>query len=118
MQAIKALVIFMGVLLVAGFGLLGWGLYTKAQKISDAGESQAAELPAPSIAATPIARSPSFGDVAIALPHGAVIGDMEVVGGRVVLRIGEQGGGTRLLVIDPANGIVAGSFQLMPSPTP
>lgn len=105
MKAIKALVAFMGVLLVAGLALLGWGLYSQAGKMTT--KSKRAAVTAE-----------DFGAIAVPLPAGARIDQMVVAGDRVVLRV-VGGGPERLMVLDPAAGAVAGSFVLTPeAPAP
>jgi hypothetical protein len=103
MKAIKTLVIFMGVLLVAGLGMLGYGLMSKAGH--KAAHTQA---PAPAAAA-------GFGTVTVPLPAGARVESIVQAGERVVLRV-TGGGGERVIVLDPATGQVAGSFVLAPEP--
>lgn len=102
MKAIKALVAFMGVLLIAGLGLLGYGFYTKA--------GQSGGKPRPAAAADP---GDAFGTVAVPLPAGARVEQVLAAGGRVVLRV-TGAGPERFVVLDPADGTVAGSFVLTP----
>lgn len=104
MKAIKGLVLFMGILLVAGLGLLGYGLFTQTGKGS-------AKKPAPAAASA----GASFGQVEVPLPAGARIDQALVAGERIVLRI-TGSGPERLLVLDPATGEVSGSFLLAPQP--
>lgn len=99
-KAIKALVAFMGVLLVAGLAVLGWGLSNTAGK---------AGKPRP---AATVAAGTDFGNVDVLVPAGSRIEQALVVGDRLVLRL--SGGAERLLVIDPLAGTVAGSFVLTP----
>lgn len=99
-KAIKALVAFMGVLLVAGLAVLGWGLSNSAGK---------AGKPRPAAA---VATGADFGNVNVLVPAGSRIEQTLVVGDRLVLRL--SGGAERLLVIDPMAGTVAGSFVLTP----
>src|SRR5690349_19120744 len=102
MKAIKGLVVFMGVLLLAGLGLLGYGVATQTGK---------KPRPAPAaVAATP---GTAFGAVAVPVPAGAKVEQTLVVGERVVLRL-SGGGPERFVVLDPADGSVAGSFVLSP----
>lgn len=108
MQAIKALVITMSVLLVAGLALLGYGMYSKARKLSAPAE------PAPLAAAAPPAAGAAFGNVPVTLAPGARIEEMTAVGPRLALRIAE-GESQRILVLDPATGMVAGAFLLSPA---
>ncbi|NFV80296.1 hypothetical protein [Magnetospirillum aberrantis] len=99
-KAIKALVAFMGVLLVAGLAVLGWGLSNTAGKVGK-----------PRPAAT-VSDASDFGAVVVPVPAGSRIEQTLVAGERVVVRL--SGGGDRLLVLDPATGRVAGSFVLTP----
>lgn len=103
-KAIKALVAFMGVLLVAGLAVLGWGLSNTSKSVGKAKPVAAASAPVA-----------QFGALAVPVPAGARIEQALVVGERVVLRLA-GGGSERLLVLDPAEGTVAGSFVLMPEP--
>lgn len=104
-KAIKGLVLFMGLLLVAGLAVLGWGLSNTAGKV---GKPRAA---APASAAA--AGTADFGAVAVPVPAGARVEQVLVAGERVVLRL-TGNGAERLLVLDPADGKVAGSFVLTP----
>ncbi|MCR6632571.1 MAG: hypothetical protein NVV74_22395 [Magnetospirillum sp.] len=101
-KAIKALVAFMGFLLLAGLALLVYGLMTTSK-------SGGKPRPAASVSA-PVAE---FGAVAIPVPAGSRVEQTLVVGERVVLRLA-GGGADRLLVLDPAEGKVMGSFVLAP----
>ena len=98
MKAIKALVAFMGALLVAGLALLGWGLYSQSGKMATKAKPSAIV-------------SGDFGAVSVPLPAGAQVQQALVAGDRVVLRI-TGGGPERLIVLDPSSGAIAGSFVL------
>lgn len=100
-KAIKALVAFMGILLVGGLAVLGWGLSNTSKSVGKA---------KPAMASVPMAQ---FGALAVPVPAGARIEQALVVGERVVLRLA-GGGSERLLVLDPAEGTVVGSFVLTP----
>ncbi len=122
MKAIKALVIFMGLLLVAGIGLLAYGVVNKGDQQTVTAADPAPAAPRPSAPAAlrpsaPDAPRPSggFGTIEVPLPPGTHVEQMAVAGERVVLRV--TGGGTdRLVVLEPASGRVAGSFVLTPEP--
>ena len=107
MKALKGLVAFLGLLLVIGLGVLGYGLATKAH-LKGSATSANANKPAAAAAS-------DFGAVQIPLPAGSRIEQMSTIGERVVLRI-SGGGPERVLVLDPAQGRVAGSFVLSPEP--
>jgi hypothetical protein len=104
MKAIKGLVIFMSILLVAGLILLGYGLFNQASKI---GGKNGAAAPART------ASGDGFGRVEVPLPAGARIDDVIEANGKIVLRL-VGGGGDRFLVLDPDSGDVAGAFVMIP----
>lgn len=103
MQVIKALVIGMGVLLVVGIGLLGYGLYRTSVKSSG-----------PQAVSVPLSGA-GFGTVSVPVAPGSQVMEMRDVGGRLVVLL-EEGGTRRIVVLDPATGGVAGSFVLSPTP--
>lgn len=106
MKAIKGLVLFMGILLIAGLVLLGYGLYGKAKRI-DAGAPAGSSSPAT-----------QFGKVEVPLPAGSRVEQVLSAGQRVVLRV-TGAGAERFIVLDPADGRVAGQFVLSPeAPAP
>ncbi len=97
MKAIKALVAVMTLLLVAGLGVLGWGLSNQAGRMARPGA-------APGV---------GFGAVSVPLPAGSRVEQVLAVGDRLVLRLAGSGA-ERFVVLDPASGAVAGSFDLAP----
>ena len=100
MQALKALVIFLGVLIVAGMGLLVYGLMTRVSwQKDDAGQ-----------AAVDTARP--FGLIEAALPKGAKVAGVSVDGGRAIVDIRLSNGGAELRVYDLATGQAHGSIRL------
>ena len=110
MKALKVLVIFMTVLLVAGLGLVGYGVVNRAPH----------GKPGPAAAGVtansgPVEEARDFGAVEVPVAAGAHIEQMAVAGDRVVLRV-SGAGPERLIVLDPAIGRVAGSFVLAPQP--
>ena len=107
MKALTGLVAFLGLLLVVALGVLGYGLYSNAHL-----KKPGTPIAAASAAASPVAE---FGSVQVPLPAGSRIEQMVSVGDRVVLRL-TGGGFERLLVIDPAQGRIAGAFILAPEP--
>lgn len=110
MRAIKGLVAFLGVLLVAGLALLGYGLYTKAPLKGTPAASPGMASGTPAVAGVA-----EFGQLAVPVPAGSRIEQMVVAGDRVVVRLA-GGGPERILVLDPGQGKVAGGFVLTPEP--
>lgn len=108
MRAIKALVIGMAVLLVAGLALLGYGVSTKVARKDDTSAA------APTASAGQADGAAPFGDVAVPLAPGAFVEETMVVSGRLALRVVEGDVG-RIVVLDPVGGRVLGSFVLAPA---
>lgn len=98
MQAIKALVIGMGLVLVAGIGLLGYGLYNKSAKRPSA-VSSVGDVPA----------ATAFGTVQLPVAPGARLLHLQEAGGRLAVLV-DEGGTQRIIVLDPVAGSVLGSF--------
>lgn len=98
MQILKALVVIMGVLIIAGFTFLGVELYKRASDPTRAAQQAAdADRAAPAREAA---------DVTLDVPSGSRIGDIVVVGNRVLFKVTLPQGPDRLYVIDPRNGAV------------
>ena len=94
MQGLKALVIFLGVLIVLGLGVVVYGIATKVGKSDDA--------PA------------RFSEASVALPAGYEIVEMRPHGERLYLRL-EGPDGPRILVLD-ARGRRVGEIAMEPEP--
>lgn len=98
MQALKALVVFMGILIFAGLGLLIYGLMTQI-----GGD----DTPPPGA---------NFGVVEQVLPAGAVVDSVSVEDGRAVVRVRLADGGVELRVFDLASGAALGIIRLRGAP--
>jgi hypothetical protein len=110
MRALKALVVFMGILILGGMGLVAYAIVKRVGQ------------PAPPPRATdqasataPVAGKP-FGPVEIALPPGARIARTSTSEGRLIVELELAGGGERLLLVDLASGALLGSIDLKLSP--
>ena len=101
MQALKALVIIMGVMIIAGMALLVYGLITHGSG-GDAGDRAAASLP--------------FAQANVALPAGATVESVSVDDGRAVVHVRLPGGGAELRVFDLATGAARGTIRLKAAP--
>lgn len=119
MQALKALVIFMGVLIVIGMGVLAYGLMMKfdewqAKKQAAPETPVAVEAPAPaaSAAAAPAEAWPS--DLKIAVPAGARVAETVIGEGRMIVRLVLPDDSQRFLVFDIDAGRRLGAIELQP----
>ncbi|MEQ8356286.1 MAG: hypothetical protein RH942_12160 [Kiloniellaceae bacterium] len=105
MQALKALVIFMGVLIMAGMALLVYGLATR----TGGGPGEFAEASGGGAA--------DFGTLELALPDGCSLAATETAGDRLVIRFDGQAerGCQQLVVVDLASGKVLGRVKALPA---
>lgn len=112
MQALKALVIVMGILIVIGVGVVIVTIYQRL------GARFAVQEAAPQAEVAPPAELPAraFGARDVALPPGAVVEEMATSGERLVLRLRLEGGGRRILVLDLSDGRVLGTLNLETAP--
>ncbi len=115
MQALKALVIFLGVVIVAGIVVLAVTIGQRATKLVAEGSGDgngATEVSADG----PQAKAPQvkakFGDREIDLPDGSEVIAMMAEEGRLMLRLRLANGRQRILVLDLATGKQLGSFRL------
>ncbi len=102
MRALKALVIVMGVLILAGMGLVGYGIVKRTA--------------IPERPAQPAAAARPYGPVELALPSGARIARTRTSGERLIVELELASGGERLLVLDLATGELVGTIDLKPQP--
>ncbi len=115
MKLLKVLVLVMAILIVAGLGLLGWGLtHNVGHKHGAAPVVTALPVPPAALpAAAPVASSVPY-RTELALPAGTRLEQMAATADRVILRLSDATG-QRLLVLDPVSGRVAGSVILRPA---
>ena len=104
MQALKGLVIGMGILIIAGLILLGYAFYAR---MTDP-EVRLMKQPAPSQAG--LREGEGFGEADLALPDGCSVVDMEPDGKWLYLRVGPAGSCERILIVDPLVGRVHGTL--------
>ncbi len=115
MKALKVLVIGMGLLIVFGLGLLGYGLYRNTHRLSPSAPpaTQTVSVPTPRAAAGGGAgATESYFSTELPVPAGSRFEQMATAGDRIVLRF-TGADGDRLLVIDPRNGQIAGTVILL-----
>ena len=95
MRALKALVIVMGVLIVAGTAVV---IVTVAKRVSPSGR-------------------PASGSVAasLTLPAGCSVAEMTTVGDRLALRLAGEGDCRQILLVDPATASITGHIGLVPA---
>ena len=94
MQAIKALVIGMGVLIVAGMIILVYGVTTRFGKTSLGG-----------------GKGQGFDEVNVTLPSGSEVLDARLDGDTLVVRMRDGAGATRVILFRREDGKRIGSFR-------
>ncbi len=105
MQALKLLVILMGILILVGLALLVYGV---TQRVSerDGGEAEK------------VRGGGDFGAIAVPLPAGCTIADARGEDGRLVVRLDgpAERGCQQVIVIDMDDGKVLGRVRATPQP--
>ena len=103
MRALIALTIFMGVLIIAGLGVI---VVTIIHRMSN---------PAPVVAVTaPAAQPATLGHASIAAPKGTHLAATLAVGAHLVLHFAGEGGKDTLITLDPATGAILETIDLVP----
>ena len=115
MQALKALVIFLAVLIVAGMALLVYGLITRTGGADDVPVAAGSPAAAPAATAVP---AMDFGTLDLAIPDGCSLAGSELAGDRLVVQIAGQAGRgcQQLVIVDLVSGRELGRVKAVPSP--
>jgi len=95
MRALKALVIVMGVLIVAGTAVV---IVTVGKRVSQAGRA-----------------APGSVAASLALPPGCKVAEMTTIGDRLALRLEGEGDCRQILLVDPATASITGHIGLVPA---
>ena len=103
MRALKVLVVVMGVMLIAGVGVVIVTIMTRLT-----------QKPAASLPAAAEARPVPFGSATIALPAGARVIEMQSAGRRLALHLRRADGSEALVILDPDTGTALGTIELKP----
>lgn len=110
MQALKALVIVLGVMIVAGIAVIGVTIYHRATNLVNSPVPRPAKpAPEPGFG---LGFGPGFGRVALDLPPGSRVVEMTAEGDRLILRLRLADGGRQILILDMATGKRLGTFEL------
>ncbi len=109
MRALKSIVIALGLVLVAGFGVLVYGISQNWHRMA---------MPLmPAIAPAPPVAVVSGGWGSVALPHfpGARVAAVTASGDLVIVHLHAESG-DRLVTVDPRTGAVVGTFAVGEGP--
>ena len=108
MKALRALVIVLGIVIVAGVAVIGVTIYHRATNLVNS--------PVPD--STEQGFGPGFGKVALDLPPGSRIVEMTAEDDRLILRLDLADGGRQILILDMATGKRLGTFELRDGAAP
>ena len=97
MQALKALVVFMGLLIVVGLGIFAYGISMKFDEMADRETTESQAWPE---------------GLRVKLPPGGRIEETVIGDGRLVLRVALREGGQRLIVFDLETGKQVGAIEI------
>ena len=123
MQALKALVAGMGILIIVAAGVIGWGLYRKATdpqfSFFDSASEARTPVPAgvgpgdtaPPAAAVLSAAARPFGAADLGLAAGCTIADIRPDGKRLYVLVDPAAGCPRIVAVDADTGRVLGTFS-------
>ena len=114
MQALKGLVVGLGILIVIGFMMVIYGFYTGFANPGLKMTSDPSEQAGTPAADPATAQARNFGETRISLPEGCTLVEMRPDGDRLYLRTGPTGLCEQIIVVDPGNGEVLGTFVVKP----
>ena len=106
MQALKALVIIMGVLIIAGLAVVVVTIYNRIQARSQVSASAAADEGA----------APAFDRATIPIPAGCRVANIAPAGDRLLMQLEGSGGCDQILIVDLQSGRLLGRLDLVPAP--
>lgn len=109
MRLLKAAVIVMGLLIVAGLVVIWLKIYRNATEVGEAVDSALAEP-----AATGAVAPPRL--TALGLPEGSRVQSMTTAENRLILHVRVPGDTERIVIIDLRSGALVGEFALEAGP--
>ncbi len=113
MRALKTIVVALGALIIAAFGILVYGLSQNWHRLNAPPGATATTAPGP--AAVP-GKSPAvWGRVDLGQPADSHIQSVTSAGNLVVVQVA-SGSDERLVVLDPATGAIVGTFAVTGKP--
>ena len=108
---LKGLIIFMGILIVVGLGIVGVTIYNRATKP----KVEAPET-APAAVSAPMAGAPrAFGGAVINVGAGCEIAETRAEAGRLIVRTDGPGACRRIHILDLTTGASLGMFDVLPA---
>ncbi len=113
MKALKGLVIGMGVLIVAGLGVIVVTLYNRASAPGDSGVDRGGDRGGDrGVEAAGGAPLPAFGTARLFLPAGGAVLGMTAADGRLLLRARHADASEWIYIVDLASGATLGKIEV------
>jgi hypothetical protein len=113
MKALKAVVIFLGALIVIGMGILAYGIMLKFDTWQARKDSQAP--PATVDMGSPAVAEPWAGNLQVAVPVGSKVAETIIGEGQLIVRLSVPDGSQRYMIFDLSTGKQIGSIDLQPT---
>ena len=114
MAMLKGLIIFMGLLIVIGVGVIGVTIFNRMNKPKV--EAMAtAPVAAPVAPGTPLASPHAFGGAVLNIGAGCEIAETRADGGRLIVRTDGPGACRRIHILDLATGASLGTLDVLPA---
>lgn len=128
MQALKGLVGGLGILIVIGMSVIGYGLYRKStdpgfsfftsdkQSLTTAPDAPPAIIPTvPTVPTAPTGPVAAFGEIMVGLPKDCAIEGVSGDGSRIFLRVGPATPDcSRVVILNAATGAQIGLIRIAP----
>lgn len=112
MAMLKGLIIFMGVLIVLGLGVIGVTIFKRSTKP----KTEAVETSAPAVPSAPITgASRAFGSAVLNVGAGCEIAETRAEAGRLIVRTDGPGACRRIHILDLATGATLGTLEILPA---
>ncbi|MPY75034.1 MAG: hypothetical protein GEU87_12310 [Alphaproteobacteria bacterium] len=118
MQALKALVIGMGILIIAGMAILVYGLSSKFgsnMAAKDTPQDGRHDMMRDMMHDTAHGTAAAFGTIRAALPAGASVESAQMQDGKIMVFLAMPDGGVQLMVFRLSDGRQTGTIELQPS---
>ncbi|MHB1219766.1 MAG: hypothetical protein ACYC1L_16360 [Alphaproteobacteria bacterium] len=115
MAMLKGLIIFMGVLIVVGVGVIAVTIFNRMNK-PKVEVTETAPAAAPPVPGAPLAAQPrAFGGAVLNVGAGCEIAETRADAGRLIVRTDGSGACRRIHIIDLATGASLGTLDVLPA---
>lgn len=114
MAMLKGLIIFMGLLIVIGVGVIGVTIFNRMNK-PKVEAAATAPIAVPAAPGAPLAPSRAFGGAVLNIGAGCEIAETRADGGRLIVRTDGQGACRRIHILDLSTGASLGTLDVLPA---